>query len=251
MNIKLSSIFCATLFALSSNASTSLVEDAKKMFLPEKMNSLSFMMTGEYEDFRKRMNFCVSEGLRQSVEPVIINAITSIVVSVSTNYLDDSVGIDVLNSRTDYFREMDFRGMSLNGCIALANFLNRIQVVSYPSDLVSTRLSVYRYRFETTTNSIGEVKTTVKGYGNEKSIEEQKRQVRIFNANRKVEQFRGMILDKCSKSISERRRTMNDEDFSAFTNQVVRISNMSQDEQKVLFRGINKKLPVKDFEETK
>lgn len=92
------------------------------MFLPEKMNSLSFMMTGEYEDFRKRMNFCVSEGLRQSVEPVIINAITSIVVSVSTNYLDDSVGIDVLNSRMDYFREMDFRGMSTNGCIALANF---------------------------------------------------------------------------------------------------------------------------------
>ena len=60
-----------------------------------------------------------------------------------------------------------------------------------------------------------------------------------------------MILDKCSKCISERRRTMNDEDFSAFTNQVVRISNMSQDEQKVLFRGINKKLAVKDFEETK
>ena len=234
MKIKLSSIFCATLFALSSNASTSLVEDAKKMFLPEKMNSLSFMMTGEYEDFRKRMNFCVSEGLRQSVEPVIINAITSIVVSVSTNYLDDSVGIDVLNSRTDYFREMDFRGMSTNGCIALANFLNRIQVVSYPSDLVSTRLSVYRYRFETTTNSIGEVKTTVKGYG-----------------NRKVEQFRGMILDKCSKCISERRRTMNDEDFSAFTNQVVRLSNASHDEQKVLFRQINERLLLKDSNETK
>ena len=251
MNVKLPVVFFATLFAMSSNASISLVEDAKKLFLPEKMNSLSIMMTGEYEDFRKRMNVCVGEGVRQSVEPVIINAITSIVVSVSTNYLDDSIGIDILNSRTDYFREMDFRGMSTNSCIAFANFLNRIQVVSCPSDLVSTRLSVYRYRFETMTNSIGEVKTTAKGYRNEKVIEEQKRQVRIFNANKKVEQFRGMILDKCSKCISELRRTMNDEDFSAFTNQVVRLSNMSQGEQKVLFGGINKKLAAKDFDETK
>ena len=61
-------------------------------------------------------------------------------------------------------------------------------------------------------------------------------------ANNHIGRYRYALFLICGKSVSGCQNIMDSEAFSDFTNQVVRLSNASHDEQKILFGGINKKL---------
>jgi hypothetical protein len=242
MNIKhLSSAFVIIL-PLYLNATISLEVDAKRLFLPEKMNDHNILMRGEYIDFCNRINACESAKLRSHIERTIVNAITSIVVSVSTNYVNDNIGANVLKSRTEYFKKISFKCISTNECMSLANYLNNVQLIQYPSDLVFARLNIHRYRSEVITNSLGEVKQVFKGCLNRKIHEEKKLQVRVYNANKEIDEFRKLIISICGQGIFASRKTMSDEEFPNFTNRVVRLSRASEKEQKILFQKLNEEL---------
>ena len=225
--------------SLCSNATPLLELEAKELFMPEKMNDSSVLMTGEYIDFKNRMNACEDGELRSSVETFVVNAITSIVVSVSTNHVENHIGMDILRSRTEYFKKLHFKSISTLSCVALANYLKDVQPLECSSNLVSARLNMHRYRFEVVTNSAGEVKQVLKKINDRKIDIEKRRQVHNYYANKDIVEFRKLIFSICGQSISESRKKMNDEVFSDFTNKVVRLSNASLDEQKVLFWRLN------------
>lgn len=242
MNIKFVCSMIAIVLPLSLSATISLEEDAKRLFIPEKINKPSVLMRGEYIDFRNRMNVCDNDKLRSSVESLIVNAITSIVFSVSTNYLDESIGMDNLKVCTEYFKNMFFKSVSTNDCMSLASYLNSIQLIQYPTNLVFTRHHIYRYCFETITNSSGEVKKVLQRIDDRKIYNEQNIQVRVYNANKEIDEFRKLIISICGQGIFASRKTMSDEEFSDFTNRVVRLSRASEKEQKILFQKLNEGL---------
>jgi hypothetical protein len=223
-------------------ATISLESDAKRLFIPEKINNTSVFVNGEYIDFRNRMNLCDNAALRSSVESLIVNAITSIVISVSTNYLDGSTEMDSLKFYTDYFKNMFFKSISTNDCMSLASYLNSIQPIQYPTNLVSARLNVHRYRFEVSTNSSRDVKHSLQKINNIKLYDEKKKQICIYNANKEVDEYRKLIISICGQGIFAFRKIMDDDEFSNFTNQVVRLSNASEKEQKILFQKLNEGL---------
>ena len=242
MNIKFVCSMIAIVLPLYLSATISLEEDAKRLFIPEKINKPSVLMRGEYIDFRNRMNVCDNDKLRSSVESLIVNAITSIVFSVSTNYLDESIGMDNLKVCTEYFKNMFLKSVSTNDCMSLASYLNSIQLIQYPTNLVFTRLHIYRYCFGTITNSSGEVKKVLQRIDDRRIYNEQNIQVRVYNANKEIDKFRKLIISICGQGIFASRKTMSDEEFSNFTNQVVRLSNASEKEQKILFQKLNEGL---------
>ena len=64
------------------------VEEAQSLFTAELMNSTNVIMTGVYDDFRCRLVQPVSTDGRRAVESIVLDAVTSIVVHVSTNIID-------------------------------------------------------------------------------------------------------------------------------------------------------------------
>ena len=173
-------------------------------------------------------------------ESVILNTITSIVVSAS---MDDGVvcaSVDALKSHAEYFKKMEVKSLSASSCMEIANYLKRIQPISCPSNLVHARLHVYRYSFGMITNSCGKISEELKPIINRKVFEEQMRQMRFYNANKNIEEYRKAIFSMCGQGVCTACKTMSEEEFSYFTNQIVKVSRASQDEQKVLFRRLKK-----------
>jgi hypothetical protein len=67
-------------------------------------------------------------------------------------------------------------------------------------------------------------------------------QRRVKTANYNVRRYRCELFSLCGKSIAGCRKMMNDEEFFNFTNQVVRLSNASEKEQKILFQKLDEGL---------
>lgn len=127
------------------------LEEARTLFSAEAMNSADVHMDGAYNDFHSKMLRPASAEERRAVESVLIGAITSIVVHVSTNAVDDSVGVEIAPDRGWYFYLLrdslaDFK-TNATACIALAGYIGSIRRADFPSDLARMRGCVHSYFF--------------------------------------------------------------------------------------------------------
>ena len=218
------------------------VEEAQALFATKLMNSTNVCMTGAYADFRCRLSQPAPAETRHTVESVVIDAITSIVVHVSTNIVDDSVGIGILEDRGGYFNAM---GYSLTvfktnamECVRLAEYIGSVNDTDFPSDLARCRGGAMRMFLSTNKTEMAQWREREEALQRIRirSLAEKKNlQRRVLEANRSVRKYRRSLFSLCGQSVAGCRRIMSDEEFASFTNAVVTASRANDEEQKDLF----------------
>ena len=230
-------------------------EEADVLFLSNIVNRANNIDNSQYDVFFARMKQPAPVGSQKVIESKVLNAIMSIDVFVSTNSIDDSRGISMISKEWmrrlgDIFQPVDFLTNHVM-CLSLASYIGSLKQVEFPDNLLKdTGPRVIMRTLNSYSISDEEIVRIKKEY-NEANKEAFDLQGRVKCANNHVGRYRYALFLICGKSVSGCQNIMDSEAFSAFTNQVVRLSNASHDEQKVLFGGINKKLAAKDFKETK
>jgi len=217
------------------------VEEAQALFSSEQMNATNVSMDGAYEDFRSRLCESTSMEMRQAVESVVIDAITSIVVRVSTNVVDNSVGVGIIKSRGLYFKALrcslqDFK-TNAEECVRLARYIGNIRGADFPSDLARSRGFGARMFLTTNETELAQWRQQEEPMREARLRElagKRDLQMRVLLANEAVYSYKASLFCLCGESVVGCRQSMSDEDFSSFTNEVVAVSHASFDEQRVL-----------------
>lgn len=218
------------------------VEEAQSLFTAELMNSTNVIMTGVYDDFRCRLVQPVSTDGRRAVESIVLDAVTSIVVHVSTNIIDESVGVRIIENRGIYFDMLgysmfDFQTNAAE-CVRLAEYIGSVREADFSSSLAKSRGFAVRMFLSTNETEMVELRLREEELQRErKKMQDVKRhlQIRVLEANTAVRRYRRGLLSLCGKSVAGCRRIMSDEEFTVFTNELVTVSHATKDEQRGLF----------------
>ncbi len=244
INLYVKTVF-VMLMPIAGQCAYPTVEEAQMLFTTELMNATNVLMTGTYEDFRSRLSQPASMETRCAVESIVIDAVTSIVVRVSTNVVDDSIGTGIIENRGEYFNAIGYSLTSFTTnaveCVRLAEYIGSIRNADFPSDLTRSRVFALNMRFTTNQCEQGQWRLQ-----EEPSHKERKRkiaetrtlQLRVQDANRAVCQYKRNLFSLCGQSVAGCRQIMSDEEFAVFTNEIVTVSHASDDEQRILFRQI-------------
>lgn len=227
------------------------LEEASSLFSSNQLNSTNVWLTSQsYSDFRSRLCEPASNEESCAVENHVICAITSIVMHVSTNTIDESCGISIANDRGSYFRVMSgsFRNFSTNSieCLALASYLGHVVQVDFPSNLTMMRGPLVGRKMFISTNSAEMAQWRMQEEAARLERESRLReillrrdlQLRVAEANRAIEGYRRDVFAICARSVAGCMGVMDADDFAAFTNQVVTVSGANEQERKVLFKYI-------------
>ena len=200
-------------------------------------SSLNFKRSVAYRDFLLSM-----EGVRdesKSIDKIamkdfLLTAMTSIVVRVSTNAVDD--GASSVPYRRD--RHMAFTRAfwsfgdafttNVADCLSIASYLGRVRTASYPDNLVHVMSSVVYITKDAEKRREWELKQQAWNRKREQ-------QCRVWRANADVRDYRDALFDLCNSCVLANRRVMGDDDFAAFTNRVVELSKPDDDEKWRLF----------------
>ena len=256
-------IIFASIISVQGFGSYPTEEEADVLFLSNIVNSANNIDDSQYDAFFARMKKPASVGRQKIIESKVLNAIMSIDVFVSTNSIDDSRGISIISKEWmrrlgDSFQPVDFLTNHVM-CLSLARYIGTLNQVEFPDNLLKdTGPRVIMRTLNRYSISDEEIVRIKKEYNeaNKIALYEANKdsfdlQGRVMCANNHIGRYRYALFLICGKSVSGCQNIMDSEAFSDFTNQVVRLSNASHDEQKILFGGINKKLAAKDFEESK
>lgn len=256
-------VIFASIISVQGFCSYPTEEEADVLFLSNIVNRANNIDNSQYDVFFARMKQPAPVGSQKIIESKVLNAIMSIDVFVSTNSIDDSRGISIISKEwmrrlADIFQPVDFLTNHVM-CLSLARYIGTLKQVEFPDNLLKdTGPRVMMRTLNSYSISDEEIVRIKKEYNEANKIalyEANKEafdlQGRVMCANSHVRRYRYALFLICGKSVSGCQNVMDSEAFSAFTNQVVRLSNASHDEQKVLFRQINERLLLKDSNETK
>lgn len=218
------------------------IDEAQALFSSELMNSTNVCMSGAYDDFRGRLCQSASPDVQHAVESVVIGGITSIVVHVSTNLVDESVGVGIIEDRGSYFRALgyslrDFRTNAVE-CVDMAKYIGIVTGVDFPSDLARSRGFGMRVFLSTNETELAQWRQQEEPLCEARRLERAERrnlQTRVWLANEAVRLYRACLFSLCGHSVAGCRKIMSDVEFSTFTNELVSVSNASSEEQRVLF----------------
>ena len=214
------------------------MDEAQALFSSELMNSTNVCMSGAYDDFRGRLCQSASPDVQHAVESVVIGGITSIVVHVSTNLVDESVGVGIIEDRGSYFRALgyslhDFRTNAVE-CVDIAKYIGIVTGVDFPSDLARSRGFGMRMLLSTNETELAQWRQQEEPL-REARREKRNLQTRVWLANEAVRRYRSCLFSLCGHSVAGCSKIMSDVEFSTFTNELVSVSNASSEEQRVLF----------------
>ena len=230
-------MMCALAVALYAASGAGLyptVEEAEMLFSSEALNSTNVhLTTTAYIDFAERLKVSADAERRREVESCVINAFTSIVICVSTNLIDDSVGVNIAEDRGAWLLTAadslaDFRTNDVP-CLALAAYLGRTDETAYQTNLVHNGFASVAF-FSTDANERAQWLERRRHLRTRTAI-----QARVFAANKKVKEYRHMLFLVCGKSVAGCRASMTDGDFTAFTNKLVTVSGATETERSILF----------------
>ena len=228
------------------------IEEAQALFSSAQMNATNVWLTSQsYSDFRNRLCEPASYEDICAVENFVVCAMTSIVMRVSTNEIDESVGVSIAHDRGWYFRTVSdsFPGLATNSivCLILADYLGRVAQTDFPTTLAKMRGPLIGRKMFISTNS-AEMAQWQEQEGAARTERETRLheiltlrnlQLRVAEANRSVGDYRREVFAICARSVAGCRGMMNEEEFSVFTNQVVTVSRANADEQRILFQYID------------
>ena len=182
------------------------------------------------EDLRCRTTF---ENAR-NMETFLINAITSIVVSVSTNAVDDGTSAFILCNRGYWFSDTarNFHDLPTNpaNCMAVATYLGGVCEVGFPTNRLRFGGGIVRW--------ISPDPTEMEAFYAHRAtlLAERDLQYRVRESNEAVDEYRKDLLSVCNVGVRGCRAIMDDTQYCAFTNQLATASHASEEELQILFR---------------
>ncbi|MBR3924898.1 MAG: hypothetical protein IKJ45_17400, partial [Kiritimatiellae bacterium] len=128
--------------------------EAQALFSREMMNSRENTPTNTptnslYDDFILRLREPAAPDCVLAVETAILQGITSIVVNVSTNAVDDGTPAWLLSYRGEMFgrivpRLQNFPTNAAN-CVSLASYAGTVMKADFPDDLVWKRFNIHLF----------------------------------------------------------------------------------------------------------
>lgn len=212
------------------------VERAHLLFGAQRVAATNIDMTScEYGKFYEDLLCHVAADSSRDMETFLISSITSLVVTISTNQVDDGTSRWLLLNRAAGFAAMaqgfsDIKTNSVN-CMTIASYLGRVNAVDFPTNEIGSRCSATF--FSTDARLVDEWQRN-----RLHKREAYELQTRVSDANNAVRTYRHELLSICGISVRGCREVMADNEFSSFTNRLVAVSGATELEQKVLFRGV-------------
>lgn len=169
----------------------------------------------------------------QEMENYILTAITSAVVTVSTNAVDvgitpwqfETCGV-ALENIGNLLRHFPTNSLA---CEGLARYIGTLCPIEFPRDLIPVHEGVHVAWIGSDDNLPRQQSAG--------SREEQKRiQLRVYEANNGLMEYRVSLFCFCNHAVVGCRKVMRDEEFANFTNRLVNLSGANTREKKYLFR---------------
>ena len=192
----------------------------------------------EYEDFLDALYANRSEtplAQRLQMKDWLLMTLTSTVVRVSTNVVDDgTVTFTRGGARGLAFRRAlqsfgpDFT-TNVTDCLSVAEYLGRVRTVEVPADLRNRMMSVL-YVTRDPQKREEWYRKSIELRENRKKVRE-----RIRLANDSILDYRRALFDLCNSCVIANRKIMDDAEFAAFTNRVVELSKPDEREKRRLF----------------
>ena len=201
-------------------------------------------MTADYVSMKSETYSKFAEGLRcqttpenaREMETFLLDAVTSINVTVSTNAVDDGASAGLLLDRGGWFAAVarNFHDLPTNSvnCMVVANYLGDVHGVDFPIDRLHVNASLLLY--------YSPDQAEMEAFRTRRStlLAERNLQFRVRETNKAVDQYRKDLLSICNVGVRGCRAIMDDTQYCAFTNQLATASHASEEEQKILFDSI-------------
>ena len=250
MNIRKSAIGTIALYAatvISCWGAVPTIERARELFSPENIAdpNLDFYWGSEYNDFHNLLwtsGRTLPQDERIQMKDFFLTTLTSIVVRVSTNTVDDgTVHYRFGQDRVVAFSRAlmsfgDAFETNVTDCLAIASYIDRVHLVPFSESLIWRRGGPIVIYNDPKKREAWEHKRQEQ-VAKEKPIREL--QLRVFTDNGYVRDYRDALFDLCNSCVLANRRVMGDDDFAAFTNRVVELSKPSDAEKRRLFAHLD------------
>ena len=226
---------------------SSPLRTAMDLFSPDSVAStnVSFLRKeGRHMEFsREYLKNGLTRAEYSRLESFLLNSLTSIVVHVSTNVVNDGIEGWVLEDRGRYFKWLmeDFHDFRTNNvaCLAVASYIGRVKTVDFPTYLANRRYSTFDMLFSTNTAEVAEHNRRV-AERNRALRKVRDLQSRVYQTNRAVREYRRNLCEICGIAVDGCSSVMAPEEFAAFTNRIVEVSGASQEEQEAMFDLLNR-----------
>ncbi len=194
------------------------------------------MRSEAYSKFAEDLRCPTTSENARNMETFLINAITSIVVSVSTNAVDDGTSAFILCNRGYWFSDTarNFHDLPTNpaNCMAVATYLGGVCEVGFPTNRLRFGGGIVRW--------ISPDPTEMEAFYAHRAtlLAERDLQYRVRESNEAVDEYRKDLLSVCNVGVRGCRGIMDDAQFCTFTNQLATSSNASEAERQILFDSI-------------
>lgn len=212
------------------------METARALFSPSNLNSTNcFYHSDAYRSFMS--DICGSQlppaEVSKEMETFIVCAITSTVVTVSTNAVDDGTPIWIIEDRGSVFwgLSLAFSNFPTNAelCLTLAHYIGTLKPVGFPTPLARAWGGPVRMALTGNKTTRPEERARRDVFEREYNARRE-HQVRVNNANRALLQYRSDLLRICRRAVKGCRMTMPQDKYISFTNELIRASRATKKE---------------------
>ena len=219
------------------------LEQARELFSQENLNNPNIDMYRDpaYSVFQSNLFCCrdaETEMEKIRMKDFLLTTLTSIVVRVSTNAVDDGTATYPLCRDRGYAfaSALDSIGdlflTNVTDCLSIAAYIDRVHTVPFSESLVRKRSFVSFYSPDPKEREAWLEKRRA-FLAREKPIREL--QMRVSEDNDNVRNYRRALFMICNSCVLANRKVMDDEAFAAFTNRVVELSKPDESEKRRLF----------------
>ena len=214
------------------------MERARELFDEDSLNSPIETMEAEaYSKFVEGLRCQTTPENARDMETFILNSITSIVVSVSTNTVDDGTSAWLLGDRGGWYSRTAriFHDLPTNpaNCLAVATYLGGAHGIDFPTNLLYNGFTSVMYF---NLDPAKQDKVAAWNAHADRRRATYVLQHRVKTTNKAVEEYRKDLLSVCNVGVRGCRAIMDDTQYCTFTNQLATASHASEEELQILFR---------------
>ena len=231
------------LLAHQGAASYPTLEQAQSLFSATSLDNpdIDMYRDSEYRNFLNNLFSQRGQATEQEtirMKNFLLATMTSIVVRVSTNVVDDGTATYPLSRDRGAVFGSAFRSFgnlfatNVTDCLTVADYIGQVRGVPFSESLIRRRSSVFFYSLDPKKREEWLEKQRAH-QAHEKPIRELQMRVSVANGN--VRDYRRSLFQICNACVLANRRVMGDDDFAAFTNRVVELSKPDDDEKWRLF----------------
>jgi len=227
----------AFLCPLSGFSAYPTMDRAMELFGTNRISTMGVSLEAEaYSEFARDLRCQTTPESARVMETFLLNSVTSIVVTVSTNSVNDGTSVWLLGDRGAWFSSTarNFHDLPTNpaNCIVVALYLGNVHKVEFPTNLLFRGFCTMQFMSTDPTKMEAYIARR-KAWRSEHDL-----QARVRNSNKAVDGFRRDLLSICNVGVRGCRGIMDDAQFCTFTNQLATASNASAAERRILFDSI-------------